>query len=100
MSPTFHRALLALLPALLLVAVAVAAIWGENGVFARFQLQRDLARETDELAALDRENAQLLRDIQQLGDDPLLVERAVAEEIGWARPGTTIYRFDPSTPTP
>lgn len=100
MSPTFHRALLALLPALLLVAVAVAAIWGDNGVFARFELQRDLARETDELAALDRQNAQLLRDIQQLGDDPLLVERAVAEEIGWARPGTTIYRFDPPAPTP
>lgn len=94
MSLSLHRTLYALLPALLLVGLAVAAIWGENGLVARAALQQQLSAEKEALAKLDRENARLLREIRMLGEDALLVERAAAEEIGWARSGATLYRFD------
>jgi cell division protein FtsB len=100
MSPRFHRVLLSLLPALILVLVAVGAVWGDNGVVARHSLQLDLEREKGALARIDRENARLLRELDLQGGDRVLVERAVAEEIGWASPGTTIYRFGPEDPKP
>jgi cell division protein FtsB len=100
MSPRFHRVLLSLFPALILALVAVAAVWGDNGVLARHSLQLDLEREKGDLAKIDRDNARLLRELDIEGGDRVLVERAVAEEIGWASEGTTIYRFDdaPSRP--
>lgn len=96
--PALHRALVALLPALLLLLVASAAVWGETGIVARQQLVSRLAAETETLASIDRENARLLRSLEQLGSDPLLVERAAAEEIGWARAGATLYRFEKPRP--
>jgi cell division protein FtsB len=96
--PTLSRVVVAFVPAILLLLVATAAIWGETGIVARQQLAERLVAETDELAAIDRENARLQRELELLGSDPLLVERAAAEEIGWAREGTTLYRFEDPRP--
>ncbi|MBA2320495.1 MAG: septum formation initiator family protein [Deltaproteobacteria bacterium] len=98
LSRLLSRVMVAFVPAILLLLVASAAVWGETGIVARQQLADRLKSETEALAAIDRENARLLRELDLLGSDPLLVERAAAEEIGWARKGTTIYRFEDPRP--
>ncbi len=98
MHPTLSRLLVAFVPAILLLLVATAAVWGETGIVARHHLVDRLASETEALARIDRENARLQRELTLLGTDPLLVERAAAEEIGWAREGATLYRFEDPRP--
>jgi len=91
----FQRVLLALLPALVIASLAASAIWGESGLLVRHQLRGRLASANDDLAAVERENQRLLRDLRLMEQDVVLLERLVAEELGWGREGTTIYRFEP-----
>jgi cell division protein FtsB len=92
-TPTVHRVLLAVLPALVLVVIGASAIWGESGLLARNKLQQRLEDANEDLAALERENQRLVRELQVLERDPLALERVIAEELEWAREGTVIYRF-------
>jgi cell division protein FtsB len=93
LTPTVHRVLLAVLPALVLVVIGVSAIWGESGLLARNRLQQRLEQANEELAALERENQRLVRELQVLERDPIALERVIAEELEWAQKGTVIYRF-------
>jgi cell division protein FtsB len=86
--------LLSLLPALVLVSIAVSAVWGDGGLLARHELKARLERDKASLAALERANQRLVSELVWLEKDPVLLERAVAEELGWAREGTTLYRFE------
>jgi len=90
----FQRALLALLPALVIASLAASAIWGESGLLARHELRADLDKANHTLAATERENQRLLRELRLMESDPVLLERVVAEELSWAREGDTLYRFD------
>jgi cell division protein FtsB len=96
-TPTVHRVLLAVLPALVLVVIGASAIWGESGLLARNKLQQRLEDANEELAALERENQRLVRELQVLERDPLALERVIAEELEWAEEGTVIYRFPAPT---
>lgn len=89
-----QRALLALLPALVIASLAASAIWGESGLLARHDLHGRLDKANADLAATERENQRLLRELRLMESDPVLLERVVAEELGWAREGDTVYRFD------
>lgn len=89
-----QRALLALLPAMIIAGLAASAVWGESGLLARHQLETRLDRANDELATLERENQRLLRDLRLMDQDPVVLERMVAEELGWGREGATLFRFD------
>lgn len=93
-----QRTLLALLPAVVLASIAASAVWGESGLLARHGLRQRLDRANADLATLDRENQRLVREIKGIDEDPLVLERLVAEELGWAREGTTLYRFDVAPP--
>lgn len=95
-----HRLLLALLPALVIASIAASTLWGTNGLVARYHLQRDLDDATGRLAAIDRENQRLVRELDRMDADPMILERMVAEELGWGRPGTVLYRFEPAEPCP
>lgn len=97
-TPLLHRLLLSLLPATVLVAVAVSAIWGDSGLLARTALRKRLEDSNARVAELDRDNQRILHLLSSMDRDPLVLERMVAEELGWARPGTTVYRFDPADP--
>jgi cell division protein FtsB len=87
------RLALTLLPAALLLAVGASALWGDSGLLARYALRTRLAEASADLAALDRENQRMVRQLVALERDPRVVERAVADQIGWARPGTVVYTF-------
>lgn len=94
-----QRALLALLPALVIASLAASAVWGESGLLARHKLASRLDVANAELAEIDRENQKLLRDLS-VEEDPVVMERLVAEELGWARKGTVLYRFDDEVTSP
>jgi cell division protein FtsB len=87
--------LLSLLPATLLVGVAVSAIWGDSGLLARRKLEVRLASANLVVAELDSDNQRILHLLSSMDRDPLVLERMVAEELGWAREGSTVYRFEP-----
>lgn len=87
------RTLLVLLPAVLMVSVGVSTIWGESGLLARHQLERELVEANAELAAIERENQRLIRELRLMDEDPAVLERLVAEELGWGRADATIIRF-------
>ena len=79
---------------MILSALAASAVWGESGLLARRLLADQLEHSNAELAAIDRENQRLLRQLRLMEQDPAVLERLVAEELGWAREGTTLSRVD------
>ena len=92
--PLLQRAFLALLPALVISGLAASARWGESGLLARQQLREQLAAANHDLADVERDNQRLLRELRLMDHDTLLLERMVAEELAWGRPGDVIYRFE------
>ena len=93
-NPVFQRLALALLPALIISSIALFAVWGDNGLFARHRLKGDLRSANAGLASIERRNQGMLRELHAADQDPIVLERMVAEELGWGREGTTIYRFE------
>lgn len=89
-----HRHLQSLLFAAILVGGGLFTLFGRGGVARRDALQADLAVSRDELAAIERDNQRLILELSALERDPVVVERAVADEIEYAREGATIYRFE------
>lgn len=92
-----QRIVLALLPALVLGGIAATAVWGENGLVARHKLRAEVRDANAELARVERENQKLLRELTNADSDPVLLERMVAEELGWGRADATLYRFEEAT---
>jgi len=84
-----------------LVALIVGALFGDRGLLHLIdQRQRAeaLAREVEELQA---ENAQLVTEIAALRTDPRAIERLAREELGFARPGETVFLVrDPAPSAP
>jgi cell division protein FtsB len=74
-----------------LVALVVAALFGDRGVLRLMdQKQRaeSLAREIDDLRA---ENRRLASEIAALKEDPGSIEHLAREQLGLARPGETVF---------
>lgn len=92
--------MLAILPALVLAGIGVSAIWGETGLLVRHDLRQRLDSAKGDLAGLERDNQRLIRELSLLERDPIVMEREIAEELGWAREGTTLYRFVPESAEP
>lgn len=93
-SLSFQRILLTVLPAALILVPAGLAIWSDSGTVERARLQRQLEASRADLAAIERDNARLLRELKLAEEEDAVLERWIAEEIGWTRPGTTLIRFD------
>jgi len=89
-----QRLLITALPAVLLVAIAATTIWGDDGLTARDRLQADLAHKNADLAAMERDNQVLVRQLMLMDRDPVVLERVVADELEWARTDATLYRFE------
>ncbi|MCO4743339.1 MAG: septum formation initiator family protein [Proteobacteria bacterium] len=95
MSPlAAQRVLITVAPALLISALLVTLLWGKEGLNTRGQLRFELQTANTELAGLERDNQRLLRDLKLMEEDPVVLERMVAEELLWAAEDTTLYRFE------
>ena len=81
----------AVVAALVLAGFSLVA---EGGFRRYWRLQRD--RHTLEMrnAHLDEENARLRREVQGLKEDPVVIERAVREELGFIRPGEIVITLE------
>lgn len=90
--------LLAVLPAFVIGAVVLSAIWGDNGLIRRLELRAELEQANTDLVQTQRDNQRLLRELHLLEDDPVAIERVVAEELEWAKDGTRIYVFPDAEP--
>ena len=89
-----HRSPAWKLPTLIIATVVASTIWGEFGLLPRYELQVQLGRANDRVAAVERENQRLLREVTLMERDPAVLERVVAEELSWGTEGAVIYRFD------
>ncbi len=89
-----QRTLLAVLPAAAILGVAGSTVWGDDGLLARSELEQELETASARLSKIDRENQRLLHELQVMSEDPVVMERVVAEELSRGKNGAIIYRFD------
>jgi cell division protein FtsB len=84
----------ALLIALLLVAGAAAWAWLDaiNGVDTWRRLHREVEEAQARARGHEARNESLRTEIEALAADPFVQERAVREELRWARPGEIVVR--------
>jgi cell division protein FtsB len=87
-----------LLLATLVVCVALGGVFGDSGFIARAKLMRRLEAQNAEVMEVERANQRLLRANAALESDPIELERAIADELGWGSPGDRLIRFPSPTP--
>lgn len=93
MSPLVRRLVWNVLPAGLVASLVYLAVFGEHGLFARQRIQEDLRRAERQLQVVHAENARLSRELDQLRNDAVTIERTAAEELLRVPQGSTVYRF-------
>ena len=75
----------------------VAALWmalaGEDGLLRRHELKHQLAATKARTERVRMENQSLRRQIRSLRSDAAVIQRASAETLLTAQPGSTIYRL-------
>lgn len=84
----------ALLVALLLVLGAAVWAWldADDGVDTWRRLHREVEAAQERTRVLEARNEALRTEIEALASDPAVQERAVREELRWARPGEVVVR--------
>lgn len=79
--------------------LGLSALVGDNGVLALWRLRGEVDVLNREVRALEAENARLARAIDDLRENPAVIERIAREELGLVRPGERVLRF-PRSPRP
>jgi len=81
---------------LLVLVLVVHDIFGTHGFLAMRRTRNEIQKVQAELDRLNKENAQLQQEVQDLKTDPRTIERIAREELGQARPGEIIIKIPPS----
>lgn len=84
-----------LAPLLLGAVAGIAVADGESGIPMWFRLRDDVAEASRRVEALAERNRALAEQIEALEREPFALERAIREDLGLARPGEIVVRFDP-----
>ncbi len=87
---------LLLIPALVGTALVCAALNEGSGLRRSHQLRSDLHAAEQRIAALQAEIEALRGQVTALAHDPFALERAIREELDFARPGETVVRLVPA----
>jgi cell division protein FtsB len=90
----FRRLIWNVVPAAAVIGVVGLAILGDEGLLARHALKQRLALTEEHARELEQQNAMLRAQIERMRNDPLVVQRTVAETLYVAPAGATIYRFE------
>ena len=77
--------------AIALIALLVGSLFGDRGILHLMAQRERAAVLAHELESLREENERLAGDIQALRSDPAAIERIAREELGFARPGETVF---------
>lgn len=84
-------------PALLGVAVLIAAFDDGSGIHTWLRLRAELRASQQRIAEARLEIERLRAEAAALERDAFAIERAIREDLGLARPGETILRVPPSS---
>jgi cell division protein FtsB len=86
------------IPVLIGAAALYATVDDEAGVLTWHRLGTELDESRERIAALEREIAALRRDAEALENDPAALERAIREDLEFARPGEVVVRLPSDGP--
>ena len=76
------------------VTLAIAIADSEAGIATWLRLRSDVARAQQQVDVLVRATEALRGQIDALNDDPFALERAIREDLEFARPGEIIVRSE------
>ncbi len=83
----------------LLGAASIYAVFDEAaGLRTWLRLDAELLEKRGRVAEIRREVISLRREVEALSHDPLAVERAIREDLEWARAGEVVVRLPSSGP--
>lgn len=89
-----------LIPALVAAALLAAWLDADSGIRTYLQLRDDVGATELRLEALRAEIGALQSEADALGKSDFAVERAIREELEWAKPGETVVRLPAARPLP
>ncbi len=92
-SALFRRLIWNVVPAIIVVGAVGMVLGGKEGLLKRHELKHQLVVMKGRTERLEMENDALRREIRALHSEPTVVQRAAAEALLNAAPGSTIYRF-------
>jgi cell division protein FtsB len=84
--------------AALAIGVGYHVVFGQNGLTAYQQKNRDAKMLDEQLKSLQRENELLKGHVERLQNDPNAIEHQAREELHYTRPGEVIYTL-PAAPS-
>ena len=94
---TGWRRLATVAAAALAIGVGYHVVFGQNGLTAYQQKNRDAKLLDGQLKSLERENELLKSHVERLQSDPNAIEHQAREELHYTRPGEVIYTL-PTAP--
>ena len=89
----FSRAAWFLLMFLFLIAILLDAFFSESGILKIWEMERDYVQLSQEIAELERENAEMEERIEALRTSPEAIEQIAREELDFIRPGEEVFLF-------
>lgn len=78
-------------------AMAVAALDDDRGIRTWLRLQRDLTAAEQRIAEISRDIELHRAELAALTEDDFALERAIREELRYARAGETVVRLRPES---
>jgi len=84
----------------LLCLVGYYVIFAPNGLLAFHQKRAESQKLTDEIQALQQDNARREQQIKALKSEPHAIEKEARERLRYARPGEVVYTLPAASPSP
>ena len=84
----------------LLCLVAYYVVFAPNGLLAFHQKKAELQKLSDEIQALQQDNARREQKIKALKSEPHAIEKEARERLRYARPGEVVYTVPAASPSP
>ncbi|MGB7435603.1 MAG: septum formation initiator family protein [Candidatus Acidiferrum sp.] len=86
---------------LFIVVLSVHDVFGTHGFLAMHRKQQEIQKFSSVLEKLNKDNAALEQDVQDLKTDPQTIRKIAREELGLAQPGEIIIKLPaPEPPEP
>jgi cell division protein FtsB len=83
------------------VVLLVHDVFGTHGYLAMRQKEQEIHKVSSALEQLNKQNALLEQDVQDLKSDPQTIRKIAREELGLAQPGEVIIKLPaPEQPAP
>jgi cell division protein FtsL len=84
---------------LCIAALVVHDVFGTHGYLALRRTKQEIEKVQKDIARLNKENADLAEEVQELRTDPNKIEKIARDGLGLAKPGEVIIRIPQSPQT-